>query len=769
MKPYLESLRRTMRTGLVLFILCVVGSVALAIQQCTGVREFGLLSMFSTYMPLLAYTFVGGVVLALDGFSFLNKRADSDYYHSLPITRRKLFWAIALAALTWIAATVLASVILNTVVFTLTKTPFVPYYPLVAVPFYIVATMLVFAATAIGCSLSGTILTDLAITALVLFLPRFLQFAIGRGVVAKVLLLSWLDLPWYLIPTTNIATGQIVCLSRIMLKPTLFGFGNIAYSLVLTVAELFLAALLFKRRPSELAEHGAKNNRLQIIFTCLLTLPVCLLLTSGAIAFTLQNAALVLCIALGCFVVYQTVVQRNARKVVRSLPWFLVPVLFSVAAYFGVQAIGTDARNYIPAENEIAYVVFDGRDRYYTGESYGDYLVSKIRFEDKELNTFVLDTLAVNIASVNQFGYFNYDYDPETMNNVSTEPVTIVLKNGHRFGRLITFTDGNKLNALREKNAEYAEAVRTLAPFDSICFKQSYSMYAPEFARTNEMLNAFYAESKEKGLIPYTAFQQHPADSYYYVKNEAQSFGSVQIIGYVGLQIYSDYFEIKLETPLAAAAWMRMTNKYSASEHFDLLKEITDASESFLSTDDSMDVTYTFYNVPMGDGNDQTLSFYYSQYGTGNNGMSGDILGICQQINELLLRSHVTENPNDLCVYTVWNGRAHATEDTFIGQDQMVSSTATDSSAYATAANVAYASDGSVIYVGSLGSVYSYSPSFRAFDPADEAKLLELLQQWRSINRSWRAENNGDTSGLDTDIALGNDAGLPYPSPTPAP
>ena len=80
------------------------------------------------------------------------------------------------------------------------------------------------------------------------------------------------------------------------------------------------------------------------------------------------------------------------------------------------------------------------------------------------------------------------------MNNVSTEPVTIVLKDGRRFGRLITFTDGNKLNALREKNEEYNKAVRTLAPFDSICFKDSYSMFAPEFSRINEVLKAYYEE-----------------------------------------------------------------------------------------------------------------------------------------------------------------------------------------------------------------------------------------------------------------------------------
>jgi hypothetical protein len=132
-------------------------------------------------------------------------------------------------------------------------------------------------------------------------------------------ILSWVDLPWYLAPTTNIATGQIVTLSRSMLRNQIFNWGNLVYSLALAAAELFAACLLFVRRPSEIAEHGAKNMQMQTLYACLLTLPIVLLLASGAVNTTSQNILLVLAVALGCFVAYQIVVLRNGRKVLKSL------------------------------------------------------------------------------------------------------------------------------------------------------------------------------------------------------------------------------------------------------------------------------------------------------------------------------------------------------------------------------------------------------------------------------------------------------------------
>ena len=120
----------------------------------------------------------------------------------------------------------------------------------------------------------------------------------------------------------------------------------------------------------------------------------------------------------------------------------------------------------------------------------------------------------------------------------------------------------------------------------------------------------------------------------------------------------------------------------------------------------------------------QTLSFYYSQYGTNDNGMSGEILGICQQINETpAAQPRATDEPErTLRLHCMERARACYGRYVHRPGSDGVARTVTNSSAYASAANVAYASDGSVIYVGSLGSVYSYSPSYRAFDPGGRGR-----------------------------------------------
>mgnify|MGYP000869352536 FL=1 len=766
MKPYLESVRRLSRTGLVLFVLSVVASIVVSMQYCISQNNSRLLSLTQMFLPLMVYTFAGGIVMAFDGFSFLTRRADSDYYHSLPIAHKNLFWAVTFAALTWIAATVLASSLMTTIVFTLTKTIFVPLYPLVAVPFYIVAAMLVFAAAAIACSLSGTVLTNLAITLVVLFLPRFIQFSIARGVISKAILWSWFDLPWYLNPTTNIATGQIVVLSRVILKNEMFQFVNIAYSLVLTVGELFLGSFFFTRRHSEVAEHGAKNAKVQTLFACLLILPVVLLFSSGVMSATWQNILLVFGVALGCFIIYQTVVLRNAKKVLRSLPWYLVPALLAVCIYFGVQVAGIAVRNEIPERSEITYVSFPGSDRISDTRSYSSMQIEKVRFTDSDLLDYVYVALMDNIDSVNRYGYFNYDVDPLSSNYIISEPVTFGLSNGTTISRILVFTNGNLLNSMRNANSEYYKAIHTLPPLDSVRTRQGVDVFDKEYIKSENVINTFYQEVEEKALIPYAEFRQHTVESNYYNQNEQQSFGYLTYSGYVGMVRYYDYFEINLETPNACSAWMKMKNDGSSKEYLDLLSQICDASESFLDTSDSIDVTFTLYNLPFSDDTKQSMSFYYSRYGGDTSNSNGQYVELAKELTKLLLKSKPTTDPNALCIYTQWSGRAMGANHEYIGANEMIYPVSTYSEAYpGTYGDVVYASDGTAMYVSRNGSIYSYNPCYRVFAPEDEARVLEILEQWRILNRTYYYTSDGVDDG---EPSIG-DVLQPLPTPTPTP
>ncbi|NLI55166.1 MAG: hypothetical protein GX417_12765 [Clostridiales bacterium] len=761
MKPYLESVRRLSRTGLALFALSAVASVVVAMQFCMQPYLSALPRMNQMFSPLVVFTYLGGLALAMDGFSFLNKRSDSDYYHSLPISRKKLFWAVTLAALTWIAATVLASVLLTTIVFTITKVSFVTLYPIVAVPFYIVATMLVFAAASIAVSLTGTFLTDIALAALVLGLLRFIQFTVARGVVADAQIVGWLDLPWYLSPVTNIATGQIAMLTRHMLDARLYDFGNIGYSALLAVGELFLASLFFARRPSELAEHGAKNGRMQTLFACLAVLPVGMLFSSGVVAANRANILLLLAISVGIYVIYQFVVLRAPQRVLRSLPWLLVPLALAASGYFATQGVTLAIRNDIPRLENVAYVQFGGSGRGTDYVSYQQYRVSQVRFTENEVKQLALSSLRDNVASIERLGYVSIEYNPQGNYYSVSEPVTFVLNNGRRVSRVVTFQNQNQLYSIRESNQDYADAIRALPPEYSVCYLQGENPYSGGFVSNKSILRAYYQEISETRIVPNDSYRLYDPNVAYNI-NEWQAIGSLNLTGYVGMQRYEDYYNIRLELPDSSSAWMYWQNERSSNEYLDLLQQIVDRSESFTGATDYLDCSMMFYNMPMSDGTNQSVSFYYGGYAHDENNYYASFLPLMKEICQILLRSEPTTDPSGLFVYTSWSGRALGEDGTFIGADIMAANAATNGNASDN--NVFYSSSGVAYYTGNTGSIISYNPSYRSFTPSDEARLIELLEQWETLQKTL------SYSGAEGEQSVTIDSGLHvYASPTPQP
>ncbi len=743
MKAYLESLRRLARIGMILLIFCVVGSAIYAARL-----QYRLPSMQDMFLPLGVYTFLGGAALAYTGFSFLNKRSDSDFYHSLPISRKGLFLSITLAALTWVAATVLVSVIAVTGMMLITRSLFVPLYPLLAVPFFIVATMLVFAAAAIACSLTGTPLTALALTLLVLFLPRFMQFVFARGIVAGVRIVSWLDLPWYLNPCYNIATGQIVLFSRVVYGSTFFTTPRyVLYSAALACIELAIGGCLFVRRPSELAERGARSTALQTVFACLSALPLTTLFAAGVLHLDWRSVLVVLAASLACYAIYQVVALRNLRKVLVSLPWYLASAALAVALFFGVQSAIQATLHDIPSLDEIAYVQVSGTDRGQDVVSYSTLALAEARLESEELKQYVVETLSENARMIDRYGYYRLDdtagAPSDEASYTATQSVTIVLKNGRRIGRVLTFLNRNKLMALCEENAEYMKAIRTLPPTDSICYRQGYSAYDERFARGERIMQAYYDEIVAYNLVPYSQFRQYRVGDGYPV-NEKQSYGEISMEGYAGTRRYSDYFTIRLETPKAASAWMAVNNDNSKGEYIDLLQQVYAMADHFNADNDTLNCDFTLYNVPVTDsvsgawsayalpsdeGAKYTRSIYANwshYYGEMNDSdkelyqaqqrLVGELIGI-------LPRSIPTSDPNAFCIYTQWSGRATDANGRHIGEG--VISFASDGDAMVT-----YTSGGDIGYASPDYTILGFNPKYRSFTPEDEKRVIEIVNEY---------------------------------------
>lgn len=772
MKPYLESARRLSRIALILLVLSVVSSIILTLQYCMNQYLNSVLSFKQMFLPQIIYMFAGGVVLALDGFSFLNKRSDSDFYHSLPISRKRFFWAITLAALTWLAATVLASVISTVLVFTLTRTPYVPTYALISVPFFIVGGMLVFAATSIAMMLTGTWISNIAMTLVILGLPRFLQFVVARGLLARFGMMNWLDLPWYLSPVSNIATGQILSFTHPSITSLLYQLPNIAYSLALVVVELILARLLFVRRPSELAEHNAKSAKVQTLFACLTVFPVAILFASGAIQPTALNILIVGAVVVAIYAIYQIIVFRNSRKVLRSMPWALIPVALAVLLFYGIQIPLNAAKADVPLIQDVAYISFPGSNRSNgSGASYEEIQVSKVRFTDQELKSYVLTTLRDNVAALNSHGYVVMDgYDPFS----SYEPVTIKLNNGRTIRRILWFNSSNTLNSLRDENPEYAKAIRALPPEDSICYLESYDAYNPKYQDVKPILNAYYDDIASTGYIPNWMYNQHMENEDFSIDGK-QSYGSINLIGYIGDRRFTEYYDIRRETTKASTAWMSWHNEKSSDEFYDILKQIGAKADTFSSPEEYLNGTFTFYNVPTTSGSKQINTIYYNRSATDQTELNTPFAPVATELIEILSRSKPTTDPNSLNCYFSWSGRALDGKGSYIGADEIAKQQASYGNAMASGDvlytswgnSVYYASDGSAMQYMSVGTVVSYNPCYRSFSAEDEARVIELLKQWQEIQRKVQFSYSDGSS----DIAPAETSANHYieATPTPAP
>ncbi len=745
MKPYLESIRKLSRVGLILFALSLVASAVVSIQNCTALYHNNVPSMTHMFSPLIAFVYAGGIVLAMDGFSFLNKRSDSDFYHSLPVSRKKLFWAVTLAALTWVAATVLGSVLLSVIVYTLTKTPFVQLYALVAVPFFTIAAMMVFAACAIAMSLTGTTITGLGLTVLVFGLFRFVQFAIARGVVVNTQMIGWLDLPWYLTPVTNIATGQIAQLLRPMLRDTLYSPINMLYSAVIAGAELVLARVLFARRPSELAERGAKNATLQTVFACAAVVPVVILFASGVVTQQNMSIPIVIGVAAGVYVIYQIVALRNTKKMLLSLPWLAIPLALGVAGYFGTTGMAKAMQDFVPNTQDVAYVRLEGADRGTEYTSYQQHLVSKVQFTETDIRQYAVETLRDNVATIHRSGYLNYSYDDQSGYMLVTQPVTFVLKDGRSFSRILTFLNQNTLLSYCQQNSAFNEAICTLPPQSSVRYLQGADLYDKAYSESSAILNTYYQE------LPTT---DYPANDFYrsydpymnYTVDDEQNYGNISALGYVGMTRYWDNYTIRLGMPKSSSAWMAFQNAQSVNEFLDLLQQMMKKSATLTNDLDYFSVSTMVYNVPMSDGSKQTMSFYFDR--SANDGaaeLKNQMQPLMEEFVTILLRSTPTSNPYDFCVLTTWGGRMHNDDGTYIGADVIEKLYASSGNTFVSGGSVYFVSNGDVLYGGISGAISAYNPSFRSFSPEDEARIIQILQQWKTMQDEYNYSMYGGT------------------------
>lgn len=656
MKMYRETLRRLLPIGLPLLLATLIYTLITGGQNCFGLDTIVVSTSALGMTPALIYYVFTAVAFALYGFSYLFHRPASDLYHSLPVSRMDLYLSVTLATATWMGATILLNELLMLMMLLIGGCPFVPAFVPMTVLFYFVASMIVYAATAIGCALSGTYLTALASTGVVLLLPRFIQFILARGIVAKVPIIGWLDLGFLLDPSTNIATGMIVMQSRNVFYNTIVSWGNILYSVLPMALGLLVAGWLFVRRPSETAEHGTSHQGWVLATACALALVALLLITIDGKALISIYGAAITVIALLVFIIYQLIASRSLHKVMSSLPWFLLSAVIAFGISLGIDGLTNQALSVKPTSDEIVSVTFRGHDSKAGWPEYTTLQLKDIQFTSSDIRSIVSESLAGAVEKITD----PKDSDYDTYNEYQViEPITLKLTNGSTVMRTIEFKNIDTLNQYRSENEDFKTAVRAFPDDGNV----QYAMMDYNFSKEENraLWQQYVAESKELGLVSETYYRSHAEsmdnDGRTLSLNGDQTCSSFNDSGYEGTRLFSGYHSLFLETPQTFQLMMTTYNTHMKSDTLTRMAEgISHIVSPLVLENDSFSLDLVFFNMPYGDKDlvSRNVDIYLNGYSKQNDADADTDLEYLQKFEDVLSRATLTDDPSGLFVRLNW-------------------------------------------------------------------------------------------------------------------
>lgn len=483
-KLYKDGLRQLSLTGI---ILCVLTFMSMALPafielfeharyRVIGHVELDINNYSGLLIGLFLFMGIGSFVLPYVMFSFLNKRNASDFYDSLPNSKQCTFVSLALAAVTWIWATIILTMAGFCVACNLLgiKAVLVPSLKLTLM--FMLGSLYIAAGTMIGITSTGTFFTGIITSCLVICFPRYLitffqMLAIESGKIISMTTLPaifnpQLNLFWNL-PLSALFDMSVDSLVVNRVLPYIFTF-------VLSVVYLAIATVIYIRRKSETAEKSAPNRFMQHIFRCALTFPV-ISIPCAAAAFGEEDidfAITLFIISALVYFVYEAITSKSFKSVLKSAPVFLILFAFTAfITFLGVSA-GKNIRNYVPKTSDISYVTVINDDMRYTS-----IITNDVKITDEEAKEYIVNVLVENQKDINENGYvirFTPGSDYATSLNVC-----FVMSNGRKVERIIYVLSNEraKIDAFKTESEDYSEAmsrVPSIKEIKSISFGSTY-------------------------------------------------------------------------------------------------------------------------------------------------------------------------------------------------------------------------------------------------------------------------------------------------------
>lgn len=565
--------------------------------------------------PIFSMFYFIPAILIFGLFGFLNKRNSSDFYHSVPLNRSCVYITYAATTMVWCIFIMLVSTFSSYILYSFVPNVMItPYFIWIALYSSFIAAFLAMSIALVAMGLSGNFFSDIVTFLLLMFAPRLIISAFTSALSSAVPIVSLDSIP-LLRPYVNILFVPFE--SGVAYSELLTDWGIMLYSFVLAVIYFVGGFFIHRARKSESAESAVAFKGVRHVIRSLIgivpTLFICYSLTSkirngsnssldgeGLAPIILLFAGL----SIIAYFVYEFIATRSAKKLLYSIPLYLIVVAFDAAFIFVGQAVSNSIINTVPIQSDIQSVSVRCMDQNYFYEGikpYQEWKAKNIDYENKELIKMLSDGLNSNVNTIKNGSFLDSAYN----GYYSEYRVVFHCKGGNDISRKVYLyssddyneenseeTSYNKISRLMTEDKAYTD-LATIIPKENEV-KQVYinrvnEIYSNKF--TNDEINKIWHTFRNE-YVSLSDDNKLTVHGNFSVKdpNNDMSMFNISIKGYIGVNAFYDIYTISPKfTPKTYKLLMETLMKYQEP----MSSDIADAILSNINKDSTF---YVYVN-----------------------------------------------------------------------------------------------------------------------------------------------------------------------------
>lgn len=591
---------------------------AIKVSQTAANNSLELLGQHSDYTSVIYPVSAANIliiviafitpVMALYAWFFLNKRSTSDFYHALSYKRQNLFLSRFTAITAWQLIIMLTSYISAFICYHIFSGYFIVDY---LTTFHIYASeflcaLLCSAAIALACSLTGNIFSNICLSGIIIFLPRFILLLVHSSVTNIYAAASTLNFIPLLNNSYNMLTGQFLSVfatiynTQNMSDILLSGVSN-AYTLILAIIYIVLACVLFTTRKSETAGKPALSWKLQFAIRCAMAFTISIL----GIFIYIQDirdesnygyspvisVIITFIIAAIVVIIYEIISSKKMHRILKAIPSILTAYILAVVAGFLLNAGINNMISYRPDADNIEYIRLAVQNNYNSSETadYFENVINNLKITDKNTIKLITELFNNNATELDTIRRRQNYY---TNSSTAYTPYEVYFKDGvlGRYRKVfLKESDLTKLAEALTKLEDFCHEYKNLPSYDeaSVTFSDYISS-----DKSREIYDTMLEEIKNM-----------PFSDWYLLVNSTANYQRGNI-SYVTIEFtrngnsYSARFSLSDLMPKSVNAYYNEANKTAAANNTDFFNKIKDSLSAFLNNGAATSKDYgNYFNI----------------------------------------------------------------------------------------------------------------------------------------------------------------------------